>query len=86
MERLYGIKKGGNHGNQYIEAKGDNPPLATQEQLAEQIGISQDQLKMYKKLLNLIPELQDLVEKDKLSATTAYKVYARTLINEKPSN
>ena len=35
-----------------------------QEQLAEMIGISVDTLNNYKKLTELIPELEDLVDED----------------------
>jgi hypothetical protein len=71
LERLYGIK-GGN--NQYSLP---NNSVSSQEILAEQFGISVDSLQNYKRLLTLIPELQELVEKDQLSATTAYKVWAK---------
>lgn len=36
----------------------------TQEQLADMIGISVDTLNNYKKLTELIPELEDLVDTD----------------------
>lgn len=36
--------------------------MPTQEDLAEIIGISVDTLQNYKKLTELVPELQDLVE------------------------
>ncbi len=37
-------------------------PKKTQEQLAAQMGISVDTLNNYKKLTELIPELEDLVD------------------------
>lgn len=43
----------------------------TQEQLADMIGISVDTLNNYKKLTELVPELQDWVETDILAPTTA---------------
>lgn len=55
----------------------DNPPIKTQKDLSSEIGVSVDQLKGYKKLLTLIPELQDLVENNILSPTIAYKVYSK---------
>lgn len=58
LERLYGIEHGGNRGNQYVEAKPNNSVLATQEQLAAQLGISVDTLQNYKMMANMIPELQ----------------------------
>lgn len=42
-----------------------------QEQLAEMIGISVDTLNNYKKLTELIPELEDLVDTGILAPTTA---------------
>jgi hypothetical protein len=80
LERLYGIREGrpGKLPN--------NTVVKSQKDLANEIGISVDQLQNYKKLLTLIPELQELVDgnkiisgnKDgKLSATIAYKVWAK---------
>lgn len=42
-----------------------------QEQLAEMIGISVDTLNNYKKLTELIPELEDLVDTGIVTPTTA---------------
>ncbi len=55
LERLYGIELGS---NRYEK----NSHLKTQEQLADMIGISVDTLNNYKKLTELVPELQDWVE------------------------
>ncbi|MCW6081305.1 hypothetical protein LAV58_02150 [Clostridium botulinum] len=74
LERIYGIKKGNNQnsGSEIIsEAK------KSQEDLANQIGIDERQLRNYKKLNELIPELQSLVETGELKSTTAYKIWAR---------
>ena len=49
----------------------------TQKDLAEEIGLDRRQLQRYKKLLNLIPELQDMIERDELLATVGYKIWAR---------
>ncbi|HCL4447297.1 TPA: ParB N-terminal domain-containing protein [Clostridium botulinum] len=83
LERMYGIKNGGGNftGNQFVkrEELGNNfvAPNKTQEDLAKQIGIDQRQLQNYKKLNELIPELQSLVETGALKSTTAYKIWAR---------
>jgi ParB family chromosome partitioning protein len=72
LERIYGIRQGSlgiPEPNNSVEKK--------QSDLANQLGISTDTLQNYKKLNDLIPELQDLVESDKLKATTAYKIYAK---------
>lgn len=72
LERIYGIRNGG-------DRKSDeyNVNLKTQKDLAEQINLTQQQLNRYKNLLNLIPELQDLVESDEIKSTVAYKIWAK---------
>lgn len=62
LEKIKGIRQGGNRGNQYKVAKRENLALADQSDLANEIGINQRQMQRYKELLNLIPELQDMVE------------------------
>lgn len=62
LERIYGIQNGGNRGNQYQEAEPKLSDVPTQEDLAEIIGISVDTLQNYKKLTELVPELQDWVK------------------------
>ena len=69
LERIYGIKNGGN--------RKSNINSKTQKDLAEQINLTQQQLNRYKNLLNLIPELQDLVESDEVKSTVAYKIWAK---------
>ncbi|WP_315114509.1 hypothetical protein [uncultured Clostridium sp.] len=72
LERIYGIKHGG-AGSSHT----DNLNGKTQKDLANQLDISQQQLQDYKKLNDLIPELQSLVENGTLKATTAYKIWAK---------
>jgi len=72
LEKIYGIQHGGDK-----KANPNNLGLKTQTELAENFGISTEQLRNYKKLLTLIPELQDLVEGGYLNATTAYGVWAK---------
>lgn len=61
LERIYGIRQGS--AGKVTVLDGNNfPPNKTQEDLAKQIGIDQRQLQNYKKLNELIPELQSLVE------------------------
>lgn len=74
LERIYEIEHGGDRGNQHSrkEAKSNNFTLAkTQEDIAQELGITKQQLHNYKKLLTLIPELQYMVEEQDLKATTA---------------
>ena len=74
LERIKGIKQGGYRGNQYI--KNQNKKY-NQSDLAEDLHISQRQLQDYKKLLNLIPELQQMIENGSMKATVGYKIWAR---------
>ncbi|WP_224033252.1 hypothetical protein [Clostridium gelidum] len=78
LERIYGIQNGGDRGNQYKVAEQDNLTLPkTQEGLADQVGISKQQLQDYKKLTTLIPELQQMVENGSMKATVGYKIWAK---------
>lgn len=70
LERLYGIEHGGNRGNQYTMPNPKVSEMPNQEQLAEMIGISVDTLNNYKKLTELIPELEDLVDTGVFASTT----------------
>ncbi|ENK1242987.1 hypothetical protein AB2063_001115 [Clostridium botulinum] len=71
LERIYGIRVGKPSNSEIISE------LKSQEDLASQIGIDERQLRNYKKLNELIPELQSLVETGALKSTTAYKIWAR---------
>lgn len=72
LERIYGIQKGGNRGNQYLPNP-NNSDLPTQSDLANQLNVDQDTITNYKKLTTLIPELQQMVENGSMKATVGYK-------------
>lgn len=55
LERIYNIKKGNNQHS-------SNGTNLTQEELAARIGIDLNTYKRDKKLIELIPELQDIVQ------------------------
>lgn len=74
LERIYGIGHGGNRNSSEHNV---NLPKPTQKDLAENMGITQQQLNRYKQLDKLIPELQDLVEEGEMKATVGYKVWAK---------
>lgn len=76
LERIKGIQNGGNRGNQYKGAEPNNSDVPTQKDLAEDLNIKQDTITNYKKLLNLIPELQQMVENGSMKATVGYKIWA----------
>ena len=70
---------GGNGNNQHIkkEQLEKNFPLANQSDIAEELNITPQHLRNYKSLLNLIPELQDLVETGELKASIGYTVLSK---------
>ncbi len=74
LERILGIKHGN---NQHTERTSHNVTSSTQEDLAEQLKMSKMQLTRYKKLLDLVPELQSAVETGMLSATNATAILAK---------
>ncbi|OPX47843.1 hypothetical protein [Clostridium thermobutyricum] len=77
LERIKGVtKKGGDR-----KSKEDNPPLKTQEEFAQEIGISQKHLQSLKRLTSLIPELQDMIEDGELTATMGVKVADKDNLN-----
>ncbi|EOT2966391.1 hypothetical protein ACSXBA_08760 [Clostridium perfringens] len=72
LERIKGIKKG--RGGDITNLNNSD---CTQKQLAEDLNIKQDTITNYKKLLNLIPELQQMVENSSMKATVGYKIWAK---------
>lgn len=77
LERIKGIRNGGDRGNQYKVAERQNVALANQNDLSEDLGLTTRQVQRYKSLLNLIPELQDLVETGELKASIGYTVLSK---------
>ena len=80
LERIYGIKQGGSgfYGNKHtennVEIPNNSETLKTQEQLAKEMGISVDTLNNYKKLTEMIPELEELVDTGIAKPTTALAI------------
>lgn len=66
LERIYGIKNGGDRKSGETKL-----PLKSQSDLAEELNMSKVQLRKYKSLTDLIPELQDAVQSGRITATTA---------------
>lgn len=66
LERIYGIKNGGDRKSEETKL-----PLKSQSDLAEELNMSNVQLRKYKSLTDLIPELQDAVQSGRITATTA---------------
>ena len=59
LERIYGIKQGGDRGNQDEK---NSSCIKTQTQLATDMGMDVRTLQNYKLLTEMIPELSDLVD------------------------
>lgn len=74
LERFYGIRHGGKHGNQYILAKSNNFTLPTQTDLARDFDMTKQTLHNYKKLTELIPEMEELVDTGIVNITTAIAI------------
>lgn len=72
LERIKGIRNGGDR-----KSDGQNVPLINQSDLAEELHMSPKHLRRFKSLLNLIPELQDLVETGELKASIGYTVLSK---------
>ena len=66
LERIYGIRQGNNQHS-------SNGTNLTQEELAQKIGIDLTTYKRDKKILELIPELQEMVGSGNL--TTSVLLY-----------
>ncbi|WP_102400468.1 sigma factor-like helix-turn-helix DNA-binding protein [Haloimpatiens massiliensis] len=81
LERIYGIY----NGNHKIKELNNSTPK-NQTDLANQFDIDRTQYLNYKKLNELIPELQELVENNQLKATTAYKIWAKMPQEEQEKN
>ena len=67
LERIYGIKQGGSgfYGNQHKkneELRNNFVTPKTEKDLADEIGLDVRTLQNYKKLTEMIPELEDLVD------------------------
>lgn len=60
LERIYGIKQG------RPELNMNNVQNKTQSDIADELGIDSRSYANYKKLTTLIPELQEMVDTDKI--------------------
>ncbi len=79
LERIYGIRQGSanENGDNKIGDLNNSNDQMTQKDLAEQLQIDQSQLINYKKLNDLIPEIQSLIESGSMKATVGYKIWAK---------
>ncbi|ELC8404048.1 hypothetical protein QYB72_001154 [Clostridium perfringens] len=83
LERIKGVRQGsagGNGSNQYnkmLERHNVGEAKTKQSEIAGELQINEKQMQRYKKLLNLIPELQQMVENGSMKATVGYKIWAK---------
>ena len=77
LERIKGIKKGGNGNNQYVKVETLQTNSPSQKDLADRLNITQNQLQRYKALTKLIPELQDLIEEGEIKPSMGYAVLSK---------
>lgn len=69
LERIYGIHNGGDR-----KSDSNNFSLISQTELAEKLGMSIQTLQNYKKLTEMIPELEELVDTGITTPTTALAI------------
>ena len=71
LERIYGIE----HGNNQHKRTGNSfQSSLSQEELAEKIGMTVRTMNNYKQLLDMIPELEDLVDTGIVTPSTALAI------------
>lgn len=70
LERIYGIREG-SAGKVSKNLEPNNSVPKSENDLANQLGLSADTLQNYKRLASAIPEIQDLINTGKVTATTA---------------
>ena len=78
LERLYGIRNGGNRKSAGIRMNNvlsDKEHPHTQEELAANLGIDVKTLRNAKRLVSLPSEIQDLVEVGNISPSTLFKLF-----------
>jgi len=72
LKEYWGVRRGGDYGNQYKEAIPQNGEKAkTSQDIAEAVGVDAKHLNRLLKLNDLIPPLQNLVSANKLNKTAA---------------
>ena len=74
LEDIYGIEWGGDRKSEEKSKQNNFTLIHTQEELAEKLGMTRQTLQNYKALLDMIPELEDLVDTGIVSTTTAVAI------------
>lgn len=80
LERIYGIREGsaGNSHTNYFNGSSDPK---TEKDLADKLGVTQQTIQNYKKLTELVPELQDWVETGNFTPTKNEDAETSPLLN-----
>lgn len=76
LERIYGIRWGGDHCSQKVTTKASNGGVESQADLAKKFGINIETLRRAKLLTTLPKEIQEAVQSGKISPSTASRVIA----------
>ena len=72
LQRYYGVQQGGDRKSEdFKKSNPNNSVLKSQEQIAEESGISVDTMHNYIRLSQMIPEMQDLLDTGIVKPTTA---------------
>ena len=74
LERIYGIREGSYGKSHTNNFNGEDVPK-TEKEFADRLGITQQTLQNYKKLTEMIPELEDLVDTGIATPTTALAIH-----------
>lgn len=78
LERIYGIKQGGDHGNQYTGGKSNNVGNAkSQDDLLTELGMNKESYRQYKKLTTLPEDIQQMVIDGIVTPSVASRVIAK---------
>lgn len=78
LERIHGIRQGKRTDLETFPQSAEK----SQEDLASELGISVDSLNRYKKLAELIPEVEDFLDTGMISATTALAIVKQLCIDD----
>lgn len=80
LERIHGIQQGNNQHSLSNNFTSSAP--RTESELAERIGLTRQSLQNYKKLAELIPEVEDFLDTGMISATTALAIVKQLCIDD----
>lgn len=80
LERIYGFKEG--RPEKLSNNFTDNSDPHTETELAERMGLTRQSLQNYKKLAELIPEVEDFLDTGMISATTALAIVKQLCIDD----